>query len=93
LKDLLTCTELDKRDASTFAQLFSLLETSVSIKDKTPLLADFTTLKLLLDLEIWFTAPTLPPTETEFAELTPVPHTANKSSPLARTSTLTTQLA
>jgi hypothetical protein len=52
LRDLLTCSTLVKKDASTFAPLFSHKEQSVTINLETPLLADFTTLKLLLDLEI-----------------------------------------
>lgn len=63
------------------------------IKDKTPLPADFTTLKLLSELELWFTALTPPPTEPKLAELTLAPLTANKSSPPAPASTLTTKLA
>lgn len=62
---------LETLDATRSALPSTFKDPSELIKDKTPLPADCTTPKSLLELELWFTALTLPKTETSFAEMIP----------------------
>jgi len=79
--EVLYCMMQDKLLALT-SVLSILQDLSVLIKDLTPSLADFTTLKLLFPPTNWFTALTLHQTEPQFVEIL-APTTANKSSKLA----------